>query len=75
MAQPTMTPEEFKQAQRALGLTDAQMSAMLGMENPDNLRRFKVMKPDANSARVVKPWHVRLLKAYLAGYRPDDWPA
>lgn len=72
--QPTMTPDEFREAQRELGLTDAELAAMLGMENPQHLRRYKVRKPDAGSARPIKPWTARLLRAYLDGYRPADWP-
>lgn len=71
---PTFTPDEFRQAQHALGLSDAQMAAMLGMENADNVRRFKVTKHGAPSHRAVKPWTARLLQAYLDGYRPPDWP-
>lgn len=72
--QPKFSPQQFKEAQQALGLSDPQMAQMLGVSNAENVRRFKVMKLDASSAREVKPWHARLLQAYLDGYRPSDWP-
>ncbi len=70
---PTMTPEEFRDAQTMLGLTDTELAVVLGIDNPQHIRRLKA---DSNKAhhRVVQRSHVRLLRAYLNGYRPDDWP-
>lgn len=63
-----MTPAEFKEARITLGLTPTQCAAMLdyGFQS-----RISGIERGANppGARVV-----RLMRAYLAGYRPDDWP-
>lgn len=74
MTQPTMTPDQFRGAQRTLGLSDAAMALVLGITNPQHIRRLKAPK-DAGHFREMQPWHVRLLSAYLDGYRPSDWPA
>lgn len=71
---PTFTAEEFRQAQQQLGLSDVQLALMLGCDD-QHIRRMKVRDAAASSFRPVKPWHARLLRAYLDGYRPDDWPA
>ena len=70
---PTFTPDEIKQAQRKLGLSDIVFAPMLGC-SVVQLRRLKVKKPGAASARTITPATARLLRAYLDGYRPDDWP-
>lgn len=74
MSQPTMTPEDFRQAQHKLGLSDMQLAAMLGCD-PVHVRRMKVRDSELGSHRPVRPHHARLLQAYLDGYRPSDWPA
>lgn len=71
--QPTFSPEQFRQAQHTLGLSDAQLAPMLGISE-QHVRRLKT-RPDANQHRTVNDTLARLLDAYLAGYRPDDWPA
>lgn len=71
--EPTMTGNELRAAQAALGLSDAQIAPLLGLSAAYQVRRFKV-DPAASSWRPLRPWHVRLLQAYLAGYRPADWP-
>lgn len=73
ITQPTMTPDEFAAAQKSLGLSDAQFALVLGFENPQHVRRLRA-PADASHAKRVMPATVRLIQAYLAGYRPDDWP-
>ncbi|MEO9789260.1 MAG: hypothetical protein ABJF67_16850 [Aurantimonas coralicida] len=71
--QPALTSDEFREAQRKLGLSDADLAFVLGIENPQHIRRLKG-REGSSSHREVQPWHVRLLAAYLTGYRPSDWP-
>lgn len=69
----SMTPEEFKDIQSYLGLSDTELAAVLGIKNPQHIRRLKGPR-EAGYARELSPWHVRLLRAYMEGYRPLDWP-
>ena len=71
--QPTMTPAEFRKAQLELGLSDAQLALVLGLENAQHVRRLKA-DPEKEHHRPVKGTHARLIRAYLDGYRPADWP-
>jgi len=68
-----MTPVQIKKARRDLGLTVDQMGAMLDTD-AQTVRR---MGYDANksTSRTPAVRMVRLIEAYLAGYRPADWPA
>jgi len=69
---PSYTPEEFKQAQQALGLSDSQAAEMLGVSE-QHIRRLKT-RPEANQHRAVNETVARLVNAYRDGYRPADWP-
>ncbi|MEF2552807.1 hypothetical protein VQ042_15780 [Aurantimonas sp. A2-1-M11] len=71
--QPALSSEEFREAQRELGLSDADLAFVLGIENPQHIRRLKG-REGSSTHREVQPWHVRLIRAYLVGYRPGDWP-
>ena len=62
-----MTPAELKAAQDALGLTHDQFAPLLGRMDR-NL--WQLM---AGERKISKPV-VLLVHAYLAGYRPADWP-
>lgn len=62
-----MTPAEFKQARQSLGLTAAQAAPLFGL---GDLARIYNIETGAS----VPAWHARLMRAYLDGYRPDDWP-
>lgn len=73
--QPTMTADEFREAQHKLGLSDKQLAAVLGFANAVQVRRLKVRQADLASARPVSATVARLMRAYLDGYRPADWPA
>ena len=63
-----MTPEQFKQARQSLGLTQAQAAPMLGYGSANRISEIENGQRNAGAAVV------QLLRAYLAGYRPDDWP-
>lgn len=66
-----MTAEDFREARRTLGLTQPQLAAMLGV----SVRQVKGMEAEKDALkRRIAPWHARLIAAYLAGYRPADWP-
>lgn len=67
-----MTPQQFKAARHRLGLSVNQMAAMLGVD-PVQVRRMAITE-DKGSHRPVMPTTERLLQAWLAGYRPRDWP-
>ncbi|MGN7869565.1 helix-turn-helix domain-containing protein [Paracoccus sp. 22332] len=63
-----MTPSDIKDARRKLGLTQDQLAAVMGLRGKQTVSEWErgVKSPDGQS--------VRLIQAYLAGHRPDDWP-
>lgn len=67
-----MTPTELKEARRKLGLSTAQLATLLDTD-PQTIRRME-QRPDAKTFRNPAPRMLRLLRAYLDGYRPADWP-
>lgn len=67
-----MTPEQIKEARQSLGLTQAQLAALLDTD-PQTVRRME-QRQDASTFRKPAPRMVRLIQAYLRGDRPDDWP-
>lgn len=62
-----MTPAEFRQSRKSLGLTQGQLAALIGVD------RRTVQKWEG-AERDMHPAAVRLLGAYSEGYRPQDWP-
>ena len=62
-----MTPAEFKQARKSLGLTGEQAAPLFGLG--DSSRVYNI-----ESAKTVPAWHELLMQAYLDGYRPKNWP-
>ena len=68
-----MTPTDLKQARHKLGLTQAQLGAMLDTDG-QTIRRME-QPEDTKTFRKPAPRMLRLLVAYMAGYRPDDWPS
>lgn len=63
-----MTPAEISAARAALGLTQTQLAAVMGLRGPATISDWE---------RGVKPANgqsARLLQAYVDGYRPKDWP-
>lgn len=68
-----MTPAEIKQARQLLGLAVPQLAALLETD-PQTIRRME-QSETANTFRKPAPRMVRMIRAYLSGYRPGDWPA
>lgn len=66
-----MTPDELKQAKISLNLTQQQMAFLLGYEGKQGIRQIQHMM---EGTRSIRPAQARLVRAYLDGYRPDDWP-
>jgi transcriptional regulator with XRE-family HTH domain len=64
-----MTPAEIKAARLSLGLNQLQAAKMLGYSA--SARVSEIERGARNAGESV----VRLLRAYLEGYRPPDWPA
>jgi DNA-binding transcriptional regulator YiaG len=67
-----MNHTEIKAARQALGLSLSQFAAVLDTD-PTTTRRLE-MDPRHSTARAPAPRMVRLVRAYLDGYRPNDWP-
>ena len=67
-----MTPAEIKEARHRLGLSVNQMATMIDTD-PLSVRRMEG-NPEAKTHRRPAPRMVRLIEAYLSGYRPSDWP-
>lgn len=67
-----MTPDQIAQARNTLGLTQAQLGKLLDTDG-QSVRRME-MPEDASTHRKPAPRMVRLIQAYLDGYRPSDWP-
>ena len=67
-----MTPAQIKEARQKLGLSVNQMATMIDTD-PLSVRRMEG-NPEAKTHRLPAPRMVRLIEAYLSGYRPLDWP-
>jgi len=67
-----MNHTEIKLARQALGLSLSEFAEMLDTD-PTTTRRLE-MAPHNSTARQPAPRMVRLVTAYLDGYRPADWP-
>ena len=71
-SQLNLPTQKIKKARKDLGLTQAQMGAMLECDG----ETVKKMEYPLNRKTYRRPARrmMRLLDAYLAGYRPPDWP-
>lgn len=67
-----MNHKQFRRARLCLGLNQAQMGAMLGI-TWQQVSRYE-MDPETPTSRAVSPMAARLMRAYVEGYRPCDWP-
>lgn len=67
-----MTPAQIKEARQKLGLSVTQLATMIDTD-PLSVRRMEG-NPEAKTHRHPAPRMVRLIEAYLSGYRPSDWP-
>jgi len=63
-----MTSEDIRTQRTKLGLTQAQMAKLLGYGAVARISEIE------NGTREPSVSVLRLLAAYTAGYRPDDWP-
>lgn len=63
-----MNAEQIKHARSNLGLTQSQMAKLLGYGAVARISEIE------NGSRDPGISVVRLLQAYMEGYRPDDWP-
>ncbi|WP_333846924.1 hypothetical protein [Phaeobacter italicus] len=68
-----MTPEQIEQARVKLGLTVEQLGTMLDIETKRTMQKH-LTSPECVSYKPPSARMVRLINAYLSGYRPDDWP-
>lgn len=64
-----MTPDQLREARQRLGLTQVELAAVLGITK-DHLSDCE----RGARAKALGPSAARLLRAYLEGYRPSDWP-
>ena len=64
----TMSGDEFKALRIKLGLTQQLAADVLGYGS--NVRVAEI----EGGRKNVTPHLERLMRAYEAGYRPDDWP-
>jgi DNA-binding transcriptional regulator YiaG len=67
-----MTHTEIKEARLALGLAPDQLAKMLDV-GTQTVRRME-STPDRSKHRKPAVRMVRLIRAYLDGHRPADWP-
>lgn len=68
-----MTPADFKEARRKLGLTQSQLAAILDVA-PQTIRKWEAPAGRA-TARAVAPTAARALGWLLEGFKPPQWPA
>ena len=67
-----MTPTEIKEARQLLGLSVADLARLLDTD-AQTVRRMEYDET-ASTHRAPAPRMTRLIAAYTAGYRPQDWP-
>ena len=63
-----MTPEQIRDARLLLGLDQSQAARFLGYGSASRICEIET------GARNASESVLRLLRAYLDGYRPADWP-
>lgn len=63
-----MTTEELKQARLGFGLTQSQMATLLGYGAVARISEIE------NGNREPSVSVIRLMRSYIDGYRPEDWP-
>jgi len=63
-----MTGEEIRNARKQLGLTQAEFAVVMGFSSRPYISYVESERYKMSDTAV------RLLQAYLDGYRPTDWP-
>ena len=66
-----MTPKQLARARKRLGLSLEAMASMLGYQG---VQRRQMQYDLETGRRDIREPQRRLIEAYLAGYRPKDWP-
>lgn len=61
-----------KEARQKLGLTQKQLGSMLDTD-ASTIRKMELPET-ASQHRKPAPRMLRLIAAYMSGYRPNDWP-
>jgi hypothetical protein len=67
-----MTPAQLRKARERLGLSVNQMAVLLEVK-PVHVRKMELAE-NLSSHRRIMPVTTKLITAWLAGYRPRDWP-
>jgi hypothetical protein len=67
----TLQPHELRTARINLGLTLLEMARLLGYGGKNQRQICYSLE---NGLRTIRDPQRRLVEAYLAGYRPADWP-
>ena len=62
-----VTPSEIRDARKSLALTQGQLAAVMGLR-PATISDWE------RGVYIQDSSNERLLRAYLDGYRPADWP-
>lgn len=65
-----MTPAEFRAARLSLGLTQAQLAAVMGYAAYNRVSPRDIEGGRRRPSQAA----IRLLRALLDGWRPSDWP-
>jgi DNA-binding transcriptional regulator YiaG len=71
---PTMQPAEFRRIRKRLKLSQAELALMLGYTRQSGKGSVAHFESESIARRLIPPAVARLMRAYAAGYRPDDWP-
>lgn len=66
-----MTPQQLIKARERLKLTQAELARLLGYDGEAGRAQISLME---SGQRTIRPAQERLIRAYLEGYRPKDWP-
>ena len=66
-----MTPKQLKAARLKLGFTLPQMARALGYRG--NYAKDTAWRLENGKAKIMRG-HETIVKAFLAGIRPKDWP-
>ncbi len=67
-----MSPAEFKEARIRLGLSQAQLGAILDT-NPTTIRKWEA-SDDRSTSRNPNPVASQVMRWLLDGFRPPEWP-
>ena len=69
-----MTPDQFKQARQSLGLSAVEAARVLRFGASSDQAARNAISRIETGVRDLDAARAELLRAYLTGYRPDDWP-